>query len=618
MPPYICLTWDRRDDGANRRADSITTRIETATPCWKAQLRKPSVRLYAPQKRPDSPNVLRLRNGAGIILGTLFSASMQPEASGGRQTRFLTSLEEQRILQSEGESLIRSHWGSYILFLSNSDGDDLHVLRGPMSAIPCFWTEAEGVTIFVSRPTDVLEFGMASQGINWDLIRAQSVMGDYLCHETGLSGIFTLVSGDCLSVRRGKRSHRALWTPKSSMDIPSTPRLEAAAQSLRRITRGVIDCWVSQHPSVLVALSGGFDSSIVLRCVAAAYSKPTVRAINFHSRLSGDERVYARSMAALCAVPLMELQMPSHVDFTCFLNCAKTATPVLSFGGFVTEPIFSRLCAEFNASAVLTGELGDAVFGHAYGPELLAEALWRYGTTPRALGVIHRYAMLHRVSVWNAAAIALAEYRLHRRANCRGIHQRIRARTVTEQRSLATNESISTYERMQSRFIHPWLQDAATGPPGWLQTIFGMIMVTSTWSHPAFSGTEDSTLLAPLASQPVVEATLAIPADFHIAGSASAAVARRAFGHLLSAEVLGRGKAKGNPESWLSEVIGRNRPFLRELLLDGILVKERILDRRKTELALSSAFTRSKASVADLMVQLYIEAWLRRWMGDIK
>lgn len=614
-PPHLCLAWDHRDPGAMESADSLITRIETQPARWAIRLQKPGVRLYVPEVLVDSPNLLQLRNGAGIILGTIFPSWRQPNTSAASATRSLTSYEEERILQSEGRSLISSHWGSYILFLSNAETGDVHVVRGPMSAIPCFWVEFAGVTLFLSRPPDVFDLRLISPRVNWDLIRAQAAMGDYLCHETGLSGVFSLVSGDCVTLRRGKPTRRAYWTPKSSVDLDSSLRFETAAHRLHQTTRSVIDCWASLHPSLMVTLSGGLDSSIVLSCVARASSRPTVRAINFHSRLSGDERFYARSMATLCGVPLLEVALPGDVDFSCFLNCARTASPVLSFGAFATEPIFSRLCQQFNASAVFTGELGDGVFGHAYGPELLAETLWRYGPTPRTFRTMHGYATLHKLSVWRAARLALAEYRRYRHADCPGTYQRIRARSMPEHHGLAADETIETYGRMQARFIHPWLREATTGPPACLQTILGMIMLTSTWSHSAFSALDEAVLVSPLASQPIVETSLGIPADFHIADSISAAVARRAFGPLLSPEVIRRGKAKGNPEPWLKGLIARNRAFLRDFLLDGILVRERILDKRRTELALSTELTGSNVRVVDIIVQLHIEAWLRRWIG---
>jgi len=318
-------------------------------------------------------------------------------------------------------------------------------------------------------------------------------------------------------------------------------------------------------------------------------------------------------MAEKCKVPLLEVELPNKVSFTPFLSCARTASPVLHFSAFATEPLFLRLSEQVGASSIFTGELGDSIFGHAYDQELLAEALWRYRFSRSALRVLHSYAILYRISIWRAARLAISEYRLYRRPQSSGMYQRLVDRGFSQEHCLASDEATMLYLEMQSRFTHPWFRDISKGPPGWLAAVPGMIMLTSTWAHSGFSAASDVLFLSPLASQPLCEAFLAIPGDFNIESSQSAAIARRAFAPQLSHAVLDRGKGKGAPDLWLTDVIAQNRPFLRELLLDGLLVRNGVLDKRKTEAALSDDINRSKALVSDIIVQLYIESWLRQW-----
>jgi len=80
---------------------------------------------------------------------------------------------------------------------------------------------------------------------------------------------------------------------------------------------------------------------------------------------------------------------------------------------------------------------------------------------------------------------------------------------------------------------------------------------------------------------------------------------------------LHRGRGKATPELWFRRLVEQNRAFLRELLLDGILVRERVLDRRKLEQVLSDRLYKTTASLADLIVQMYIETWLRRWTDPV-
>lgn len=612
MLSYLSMTWNHRIADVTKRAALVAARISDAPSLWKVAFAKPGLFVWIPASGCERPSVISLPHGSGVVIGTLFPSRKTEDDHSVTCVKNLSEHDASDILKTFGRSLIRSHWGNYILFLVVSDTLDVCVLRAPMSSLPCFWTETEGLTLFFSRPGDVADLGLYSPTINWDHIRAQSVLGDYLCEETGLRGVYTLVSGDCIAVRDGVRTKVTYWSP-SNAGNGATLASAAAASRLQSATRHVISSWSSLHRSVLVSLSGGFDSSVVLSTVAGLTPSPQISAVNFYGRRSGDERTYARSMARKYNVPLIEVELSGTVDLGPFLSYSRTASPALSFGSFATTPTYRRLAAESGASAVFTGELGDAIFGHAFGAELLAEALWRYKLTPKMLQVVMDYAALNRLSVWRAITLALSEYRLYRQHRLGGIRQRQRQRGAYPKVRLAADEAIALYQRTESRFLHPWYRDVANGPPGWLQIVSGMIMMTSTWMHSPFSDESDLLLFHPLASQPLVEAFLEIPTDLHVSGSENAAVARGAFASQLSPAVLSRGKGKGSPDLWLNEVILQNRPLLKELLLDGLLVRQGILDRRKVEGALSTDISRTQASLADIIVQLHIESWLRRW-----
>jgi asparagine synthase (glutamine-hydrolysing) len=614
--PYISLAWNSRDPILAQAATRILARLLDLPSQWVVCFQKPGLRVLLSSVEHKRPELVRFCNGAGVILGTIFPYGTPATASSETRCLSLSHSEEADVLNTGGRSLVRSHWGSYILFLTNSNTADVHVLRGPMSAIPCFWADVAGLTMFFSRPPDLTDVGILPTRINWDHIRAQSARGDYICEETGLLGIFTLISGDCLALQAGRRTHHYYWTPTSSGLHPIVSDIDTAADLLRSSTRATINCWSSLHESIIVSLSGGFDSSIVLGCAITAPTKPEIRAVNLCSPRSGDERRYARSMARKCRVPLHEVDLPDNVDLGLCLGCSRTASPVLRLTAFATEQLFLRFSEEFAASSVFTGELGDNVLGHGYGPEVLAEAFWRYRLTRPALRALLDYATLYRVSIWRAAKLAISECKVLRGVRTGGMFEHLKARGVPTLGSLTTADAMAQYESMAPRFVHKWFRDATCGPPGWLQTIASLIILTSTSTHSAFSEVGDTLFLSPLVSQPVVEASLTIPAQLHISGGAHAAVARRAFAPQLSTAVLSRGRSKGTSDYWLRDVIVRNRPFLRELLLEGALVKERILDRRKTELALSGEVSGSRVGVVDVLTQLYIECWLRRWTGN--
>jgi asparagine synthase (glutamine-hydrolysing) len=178
---------------------------------------------------------------------------------------------------------------------------------------------------------------------------------------------------------------------------------------------------------------------------------------------------------------------------------------------------------------------------------------------------------------------------------------------------LASPEAKEHSRTMADRFVHPWFKSSRLIAPGAHALLFGLIKVTSTSYHSPFSKAFDPPQVSPLVGQPLVEAALRIPGYLHCKNGQDRPVARAAFADALSTEVLQRGLGKGGPTLWTRDVVENNREFLREYLLNGVLVRERLVDRRKLDAVLSSRIAKSTVMVGDVIVKLYIEAWLRKW-----
>lgn len=224
------------------------------------------------------------------------------------------------------------------------------------------------------------------------------------------------------------------------------------------------------------------------------------------------------------------------------------------------------------------------------------------------------YATLNQLSLWKVLSQVI-RYRRFLRSTKHFTFYRLKALTdMHAANTLASREIVLEYETsLLSRDIHPWMHNVRELPSGSLMLIWSLITATSTWLQSPFGGADGDLFITPLASQPLVEAFWKIPSRFHFYGGETAAVARTAFATELTADILNRGTSKGTPGLWAQEVISRNRSFVRDVLLDGILSEQRILDRKKIEDALSGDITNSQIVVADILIQLYIECWLRGW-----
>jgi asparagine synthase (glutamine-hydrolysing) len=130
-----------------------------------------------------------------------------------------------------------------------------------------------------------------------------------------------------------------------------------------------------------------------------------------------------------------------------------------------------------------------------------------------------------------------------------------------------------------------------------------------------FSRLDEPQIIAPFCSQPLVETCLRSATYLSVHEGCDRAVARRAFSKDLPAEILRR-STKGSPGLWMRGVILRNHSFIRELFLDGIMVSEGLLDRKKVEIVLGSAPAKSLSNEVDIVSKLYTEAWLRKWLQN--
>jgi len=607
---YVCLAWNSIDPEQSAAARLLKDRL--CSP-WTKVLEQPGLwAAHMPLEHPQDA-VIAVQD-TGVLFGTIFRNNASRNAL--RRCTTFSPEEAADISVSDGRSLVSNFWGSYVLILRNPAHAGASVLRGPMARLPCFHCVYAGVQVFFSSMNDCARLNALRFSINWDCVVAQVAHGDYLTHETGLNEVSAIVAGECVHTGPGRVSNDFYWDPRKEPHYNHISDFTEATEQLRSATERSIAAWASDHDKVLHTLSGGLDSSIVLSCLGSAPNKPQLLNVNYYSRESGDERHFARSMAHLTGTNLVEKERDPAVDLRVFLDCERTAQPVLHFNGCYSERSNARLAGEFGATAIFDGELGDNVFGSAAGDDVLLEYVRQHGMTSSFFAVAMDYALLKRESIWRALKIGLLD-RLTARPDREWSGHLFSKRKLHLDPAacwLVSQQALDSYEPQRTRFIHPWLKDVSQTPVGKFQLIYGLMMITSTAYLSPFLGPSAPSIISPLGSQPVVDTALRIDSHLNIAGGQDRAVARAAFGKQLSRPVLQRGTGKGTADQWIRDTIKRNNRFLREVLLDGTLVARGILDRKKIESLLSTAPQGSTAFPADIIVQLYIECWVRTWL----
>jgi asparagine synthase (glutamine-hydrolysing) len=162
--------------------------------------------------------------------------------------------------------------------------------------------------------------------------------------------------------------------------------------------------------------------------------------------------------------------------------------------------------------------------------------------------------------------------------------------------------------------VHPWLAALRRAPWEPISKL-GMLLAApdlyASRAHPAAAGPE---IIAPIYSQPLIELALRIPADVLFAGGHDRGLARRAFRGDVPQPILGR-VWKDRAGTFHDELIQHNRHWLREIMLDGVLVSEGLLDRAGLERALTPGLVKSDVFPGELLRHLDTEIWARHWMS---
>ena len=614
---YIVIAWNVKSASDSDAASKLRRRIQgSSVSSWRPALDRPGMYAACIDHEFGLDTTIPVGDCRGVILGTIFRSHGSCHSNQPTPIRSLSLSDSEEIIRSKGRSLISDCWGYYVAALHYPENAGAVVLRGPVSPLACFHVELGTLNVFFSHLDDCIDLKITPLSINWDSITAQVMGGDHLTNETAIEEIDSLEAGECAECKLDGCSRHVYWDPRSFLEERSPTAFDQATQSIRLATEYCVRAHSSRHDRILVQLSGGLDSSIVLSSLSRAPHTPSITAVNYYSRGSGDERRFARSMAERANCRLIERPRNRQLDLRRFLNCNRTVRPVMNFSAPDVEARNISLARELNATAIFDGELGDNVFGSHPSPGVLVECFRQGGLGSGFLGTAVDYAMLTKQSVWRTLAMARREalsLRTDPDFSSAGEMQRVYGAIGARSAILASAEAEDHHRSMGDRFLHPWLKQSRRIAPGSHALLFGLITVLSSTYHSPFSGPHDPLRVSPLVSQPLLEVALRIPTYLHCRFSQDRAVARVAFAHVLPPEILQRGLGKGGPGLWAREVVENNTRFLREFLLDGILVRRRLIDRTKLEIVLSPRVVKSTVVVGDIFAKLYIEAWLRAW-----
>jgi asparagine synthase (glutamine-hydrolysing) len=393
------------------------------------------------------------------------------------------------------------------------------------------------------------------------------------------------------------------WTPLAVANRDPIEDVDYATRALRATVKSAVHTWAAAHPGIIIRASGGLDSSIVAGCLRDAPSRPRLTCFTVHVPQNPFNTLpWSRAIAAHLGVQPCEFERNPQLDWSGLMRLPPAPTPVCDASGVETAVPELTLAREHGATAVFTGDGGDALFG-ATGARLAArEYVRHHGLRWRLLKVAEDVALLREITVWAVLGDALRT----RHAEPNEFERGIRTRRLVDR------DVFESFFARTDYTPHPWY--ATREPSPW-----SVILRLGTLSqipplYDVLSGPEKGSpeYVLPYYSQPIVELCLRIPIYLSILGGRDRAIARNAFSEDVPDSILSR-HWKDHPTGLYESMVLANLPKARELLLDGVLVQQGLLDRRRLEEHLQPSAVKSGMCVGEIFDHFACEAWARRW-----
>lgn len=603
MYRYIAFVWPSSDATASRMVANLVRQLQAKSSQWTVALEAPGIVAVHATENPRHNRAYGLPRGMGVVLGRLF----EKRALSPYQVPSDPNLDSDcgaRVGATGGRSLIEDHWGRYVAFIRDKSHEGYLVLRDPSGGLPCFLTTWNTVTVVFSDIQDVVNLQLKALSINWRYVLAFFRDNHLQIPETAVEGLTQLLPGEALLVGCAHAKRKFLWDPKTFAKDPDLIDFNLATHEVERITKSCIGAWAATSETVLHQLSGGLDSSIVLSCLSQAPSRPRIICENqfVTGMIEGDERRMAQLAATRAGCTLVETEIRPESTLERLLSAPPTVNPTLNLFSF-QHSYALNLIAEHQVDTFTSGHGGDQIFYQYPEHVIAADYVYQNGLRSGALQVALNTARLTRGSVWAALHSSLLYGLLRRPFDAYA--------SLTEGATFLTPSASQSVDK--TYHMHPWLKDATDLPPGKRFHIWGVVDLQAFHEPSLFR----VNLSAPLmfASQPLVETCLRVPTYVLTNAGIDRAVERAAFSRDLPKEIVDR-HTKGGTAQYFVRLVKANLPFIRSLVLDGAMVREGFLDKRRLEMALTKESHLPMQDMFPLLNCIAAEAWLHRRLGS--
>jgi asparagine synthase (glutamine-hydrolysing) len=588
LPRYVAL-W--HDAAAPAARDALLTALVRRYPTLIRRETTIGIDLLCRPSGPTLP-IQSNRSGSLLVLGRVFERG--PSRNAPSIPADLAALEGSS--EVIVRSLIDDHWGSYLAFLRDPATGMLSILRDPSGAVPAAIIGDAALGVVADQIPRWLHEAVAGPPvIDWAAVAAQLHDPTVASHRSFLSAVRHVAAGSLASASGAERP-RQLWDPVTiaTRPVPSDDRL---TQHVRYTVDDSIRALTRDHQTLLLELSGGLDSAILLGRLSATHPSGPPPCFNSATiQASGDERAYARAAADHHGAILTEaIVSPSEMDYSRLADQADLSEPRLYGADITHERLTIAIAEALDASAIVTGQGGDAVFYQEPTPLVAADHIQARGLGRESWRTVLDSADRSRSSIWSVLVAARAAARRHS------------FMTLIEHDNLLLGPAARNSGPAPR---HPWLADIEALPPG--KRVQLQLLAACQFFRGPTARADRFTHIHPLLAQPVAELCLAIPSWLLSYGRLDRCLERDTFAADLP-ECIARRRGKGEVSTYYSHAIVANLPFLRHLLVDGLLAQRGLLDTDMLDMALSETSLVRRPDHRVIIAYASLEAWLRSW-----
>lgn len=423
---------------------------------------------------------------------------------------------------------------------------------------------------------------------------------------TALNELSELQSGECQQYGQGKITSLVYWSmAKISSERDTIEDPIEAAQLLRQKVVACVSAWAKDYKKIIHNLSGGLDSSIILACLMESRNAEDICCLNYYplSDKSGDERYFASLIAQRFGVQLIEKGLDSSkARMGPLFDISPLPIPQPYRNALEQHPYHAQLARDIGADVLFTGEGGDGLFFQPATHYVTSDYLQKYGLTSNLFMVALNNARRMKKSLWSVLFCAIKDQAI----NSWGQDPMNEFR---KESSILNSEIMKDIDYKDT--LNPYLRTVDDLSNGKLLHI-SWAKMPNYYYYP--SKVDDFLeVCSPLLSQPVIELVLRIPSYVLTTGRKDRGLARAAFKNDLPVEILRR-ESKGGIMIYAQEVLDHNIDFVREILLDGVLVKEKLLNRNELEKSLAGSQALVGSETFNIFQFVFTEIWVRKMM----